>query len=60
MVDEQVAVAHRAHHVGAALVLGAQARLDDRRVGRVAQLGVAGELGQLPAGRSRSSMPSIG
>ena len=45
MVDEQVALADLGEHVDRVVVLALQPRLRDRRPGRPAQLGVAGDVG---------------
>ena len=48
MVEQDVAAAHRGHHVRLLGVVGLQPRLGDRRVRRVAQLGVAGHGDDVP------------
>ncbi len=48
MVQEDVAAAHGGEHVGLLGVVGLQARLGDRRPRRVAQLGVPGDLDDVP------------
>ena len=59
VVDEDVALAHRAHHVGAAVVVGRRRGCGTRRPRLVAQLAKPGSLTSCHR-PVRSSMPSTG